>query len=55
MAQQMHRNGYDVEDSHYSSQVPGNEKDNGDFRDFINMSSTYGKFENPAIIFTFGI
>ena len=55
MAQQTHNYGYDDEDSQYSSQVSGNEKDTRDFRDFINMSSTSGKFENPAIIFIFGI
>ena len=55
MAQQKHHNEYDVEDSHHSSHVPGNKKDNRDFRDFRNMSSTYGKFENPEMIFIFSI
>ena len=55
MAQQKQHNEYDVEDSHHSSHVPGKKKDNRNFRDSRNMSSTSGKFENPEIIFIFSI
>merc|ERR1712173_336087 len=40
MAQQKQHNEYDVEGSHHSSHVPAKKKDNRNFRDSRNMSST---------------